>query len=129
MEYDKIDQSKPTKKETAHYLNMAEELQKLQAIMTEHWVDMSIPTAWHGLDARNPLPPEKQKVTLRIDRDLYQWFRKLGPGYQARINQVLRIYVDGVMSGKVARGHDGIKPVMDLERVRKEIDGGPDNGA
>jgi uncharacterized protein (DUF4415 family) len=40
------------------------------------------------------LPEPKQQITLRIDRDVLDFFRKLGRGYQSRINSVLRRYVD-----------------------------------
>jgi uncharacterized protein (DUF4415 family) len=36
----------------------------------------------------------KQIVTIRLDVDLLEWFKAAGPGYQTRINQVLREYMD-----------------------------------
>ena len=38
------------------------------------------------------LPPGKELVTLRLDRDVLDWYRKTGKGYQTRINAVLRAY-------------------------------------
>ena len=45
---------------------------------------------------RKGLKPVKPKalVTLRIDKDVLDWFRKQGRGYQTRINALLRAYVD-----------------------------------
>ena len=34
--------------------------------------------------------PLKMPVTLRLDADVLAWFKKLGRGYQTRINQALR---------------------------------------
>jgi uncharacterized protein (DUF4415 family) len=34
--------------------------------------------------------PVKQQVTLRLDRDVVERFRATGPGWQRRINDVLR---------------------------------------
>lgn len=34
--------------------------------------------------------PKKQRVTLRLDADVLEWFRRQGRGYQARINAILR---------------------------------------
>ena len=34
--------------------------------------------------------PIKKPVTLRLDTDVLAWFKKLGPGYQTRINRALR---------------------------------------
>lgn len=46
--------------------------------------------------ARRGLKPisRKTQVTLRLDADVLEWFRAQGPGYQTRINQLLRAYVD-----------------------------------
>ncbi len=38
--------------------------------------------------------PRKAQLTLRIDRDVVDWFRKLGPGYQTQINALLRAYME-----------------------------------
>jgi len=38
-------------------------------------------------------PPSKQLLSLRIDRDIVQWFRGTGKNYQTRMNAVLRSYV------------------------------------
>lgn len=37
----------------------------------------------------------KQIVTIRLDIDMLEWFKSAGPGYQTRVNQVLRDYMDG----------------------------------
>lgn len=42
--------------------------------------------------ARLRIPPGKQAVSLRIDRDVVAWFKRQGPGYQTRINAALREY-------------------------------------
>jgi len=34
--------------------------------------------------------PIKKPVTLRLDADVIAWFKAEGPGYQTRINRVLR---------------------------------------
>jgi uncharacterized protein (DUF4415 family) len=34
--------------------------------------------------------PRKERVTLRLDADVLDWFRRQGRGYQARINAILR---------------------------------------
>lgn len=38
--------------------------------------------------------PRKQQVTLRIDADVLDWFRRKGRGYQATINALLRAYME-----------------------------------
>lgn len=38
--------------------------------------------------------PGKQAVTMRLDSDVLEWFKKQGKGYQTRINQLLRKYME-----------------------------------
>lgn len=42
--------------------------------------------------ARVVLPPGKKPISLRIDRDVLEWYQKQGQGYQTRMNAVLRAY-------------------------------------
>ena len=41
-------------------------------------------------------------ITIRLDPAVYEWFRRPGPGYQTRINAVLRYYV---RTQKTKAGH------------------------
>jgi len=47
---------------------------------------------WTNLKVDWPQP--KQAISLRIDQDVLAWFRDGGPGYQTRMNAVLRAFVD-----------------------------------
>jgi uncharacterized protein (DUF4415 family) len=38
--------------------------------------------------------PPKKSVTIRYDEDIIKFFKSMGPGYQTRINDVLRAYVE-----------------------------------
>lgn len=38
--------------------------------------------------------PSKKLVSLRIDQDVLEWFRAQGSGYQTRMNQLLRAYME-----------------------------------
>ncbi len=40
-----------------------------------------------------PVRP-KTSISLRVDADVLQWFKAQGPGYQKRINAVLRAFKD-----------------------------------
>lgn len=40
------------------------------------------------------MPQPKATLNMRIDRDVLDWFRNTGRGYQTRINAILRSYVD-----------------------------------
>ncbi len=44
-------------------------------------------------DARVVYPDPKVPISVRIDRDVLEWFRRQGPKYQSRMNAVLRAYM------------------------------------
>ncbi|MEA2754916.1 MAG: hypothetical protein QOJ54_1205 [Aliidongia sp.] len=52
----------------------------------------SLPEGWEKT-AILGLPPGKAALKLRIDRDVLEWFRGTGKGYQTRMNNVLRAFV------------------------------------
>ena len=54
------------------------------------WKD--IPKDWYR-DAVPVYPEPKKLLSLRLDSDVVAWFRQQGPGYQTRMNAVLRAYM------------------------------------
>jgi uncharacterized protein (DUF4415 family) len=44
----------------------------------------------------SPPPPSREAISLRVDPDVLAYFRKDGPGYQTRINAVLRAYMEQI---------------------------------
>ena len=44
-------------------------------------------------EAELVLPVSKRAISLRVDEDVLEWFRSLGPRYQTRMNAVLRSYM------------------------------------
>ncbi len=52
---------------------------------------------------RRGLKPIRPKVqlTIRIDRDVLEWYRKQGRGYQTRIGRLLRAYMEAHQKGPV----------------------------
>ena len=39
------------------------------------------------------VPKPKVKITLRLDSEIFEWFKSKGKGYQTKINSVLKSYV------------------------------------
>jgi len=39
------------------------------------------------------LPEPKAPISIRVDRDVLDWFKGQGPGYQSRMNAVLKAYM------------------------------------
>ncbi len=49
------------------------------------------PEMWARGKVRDPQP--KEQIALRVDMDVLGWFKAQGPGYQTRMNMVLRMYM------------------------------------
>ena len=60
-------------------------------------------------------PPKKRTITIRVDSDVRGWFKRQGTGYQTRMNQVLRRYME------VA----GQQRARSAGRVRRQASGRP----
>jgi uncharacterized protein (DUF4415 family) len=60
-----------------------------------------LPADWASVEDRVPVKPYKDRVTIRVDREVLRWFRRLGPGYQTRMNAVLRAYWEAKREGLV----------------------------
>ena len=45
--------------------------------------------------------PRKRRISLRVDIEVIDWFKSKGPGYQTRINRILRRVM---MEGKKRTG-------------------------
>jgi uncharacterized protein (DUF4415 family) len=45
--------------------------------------------------------PRKRRISLRLDTEVFDWFKSKGPGYQTRINRILRRVM---MEGKKRTG-------------------------
>lgn len=98
------------------HTQMMYELEALQTDLFINWLDRSMPDKWKGMDLDDPVEPHKTRVTIRIDSDMLAWFRKLGPGYQKRLNRVLRVYWLSLLCGHI-KGYpsDNTLPRLNLE--------------
>jgi uncharacterized protein (DUF4415 family) len=65
---------------------------EIDAAVAAHpdWAELE-PIDWSKAEVVTP--PKKQAISIRLDQDLIDYFKAQGPGYQRRINAVLRSYV------------------------------------
>ena len=49
-------------------------------------------------NAKVVMPKKKEQISIKVDRDVLEYFRKDGPGYQTRMNAVLRSFVEAQRS-------------------------------
>ncbi|TKW65271.1 MAG: BrnA antitoxin family protein [Paracoccus denitrificans] len=115
-----------TRAETARRTNyhyMADAMRRLewdlhQRVLTEG----RIPDAWHEIAAEGAVP-RKERISIRLDGDVVKFFRDMGPGWQPRINEVLRSFMHARLAGllrgaetmdylkrRETEGFDGKKP-------------------
>jgi hypothetical protein len=64
-----------------------------------------IPGGWHGFEDV-PVRPRKAKTTVNFDADMVEWFRRLGEGWHARMNHVLRVFMLAVQSKEIHTDRD-----------------------
>mgnify|MGYP003573127609 FL=1 len=73
-----------------------ERLEQIEAIPDKEIDYTDIPETdeafWEKAELRMPQP--KKGVYLRLDQDLLDWLKRQGPGYQTRINAILRSYME-----------------------------------
>ena len=56
----------------------------------QEWTDDMFRRATRGPQ----IAPTKKQVTVRFDPDIIDWFKDQGPGYQSRMNDALRHYMN-----------------------------------
>jgi uncharacterized protein (DUF4415 family) len=47
------------------------------------------------------MPTRKATITMRVDADVLNWFKRQGKGYQSRMNAVLKMFVEAHKDQKV----------------------------
>ena len=79
-----------------------ERLEQIEAIPDKEIDYTDIPETdeafWEKAELRMPQP--KKGVYLRLDQDLLDWLKRQGPGYQTRINAILRSYMETHKAGR-----------------------------
>ncbi len=80
----------------------AKRLQEIDNIPDESIDTSDIPELddnfWEKAELLEPIA--KQAISLRVDSDVLEWFKKQGKGYQSLMNSVLRSYVEHQINKK-----------------------------
>jgi uncharacterized protein (DUF4415 family) len=53
---------------------------------------------WSRAEVGRFYRPPKKPVTLRLDQDVVEWLKSYGPGYQTRVNALLRHAMENTRS-------------------------------
>ncbi len=95
-------------RQRAHHYYMLDAMRRFEWDMHQRvWLNNRIPVEWHEISTRRE--SAKVRVTLRLDEDVVKWFRSMGPGYQPRMNDVLRSFMHARMAG-LLKGEETIEP-------------------
>lgn len=85
-----------TTKRQSRKSNSRTDLKKLKRMRDEDIDTSDIPelddSFWAQAVMGSPL--RKRLISLRLDSNVIDWFKKRGPNYQTRMNQVLSAYID-----------------------------------
>jgi uncharacterized protein (DUF4415 family) len=91
---------KRTRGEAKNVYYVVEAMQRLEYDLHTHLNHLRrIPLEWETIHRERTY--HKTRITMRVDRDVLKFFRSLGPGYQPRINDVLRAFMHARLSGLI----------------------------
>jgi uncharacterized protein (DUF4415 family) len=65
--------------------------------------DIPLKLDWSNAEIGKFYRPPKKSVTMRLDGDILDWLKGYGPGYQTRVNGLLRHAMRSSVGGKRAR--------------------------
>lgn len=104
-----------TKTERAHHFYMVDALRRFEYDMHHRIeLDRRIPNEWHDIASRREAA--KQKICFSVDADVVKWFKSMGPGYQPRMNDVLRAFMHAKLSG-LLRGDETLEPFRESVHI------------
>jgi uncharacterized protein (DUF4415 family) len=85
--YDNVVTAKPKKAKRKKLRRRPEKIGDLRASVEDDFLLLA--DGETGAEARWNRP-RKRRISLRVDVELVDWFKTKGPGYQTRINRILR---------------------------------------
>ena len=71
---------------------------------------------WEDQDKRDP---KRKKITISVDEDVLRFFKGLGPGYQPRMNRILRAFMHFRLA-KLIEGPDVTDYILKPDEVLEE---------
>lgn len=88
----------------------------------------NLPRGWDEIwEEQDKRDPKRVKITISLDDDVLRFFKGLGPGYQPRMNRVLRAFMHFRLA-KIIDGPDTTDYILKPEKVLEEFMLRPDWG-
>ena len=104
-----------TETQRKHHYYMGDAMRRLEwDIHNALFEARRIPKGWHDISTRREAG--STRVTIRLDADVVKFFKAMGPGYQPRINRVLRTFMHYRLAG-IIEGPDTTDYVLHPETL------------
>lgn len=116
-----LDPRKQTRRERIDTWKMVDAFRMVETDLHHRLLEMrTIPSDWHHIhERRRERHPKRARVTANFDADVVRFFKSLGPGYQWRMNEVLRAYMHGRLA-RIVEGPDTTDYILHPERIPAE---------
>lgn len=84
-----------TRKEREHLMYGMDAIDMMERDILQYAIDRKgIPRGWANIwHTRHKRDTKRTRCTVAFDADVVKFFKAIGPGYQARMNTVLRTYM------------------------------------
>ena len=104
-----------TRTQRTHHYYMGDAMRRLEWDLHNHLFEVRrIPEEWHEISTRREY--RKKRIGFSVDEDVVKWFKSMGPGYQSRMNDVLRAFMHAKLAGLI-NGEETIEPFRDHDKV------------
>ncbi|MFD1508983.1 BrnA antitoxin family protein [Lacimonas salitolerans] len=109
--------AKMTRKQTEYYGYMKTIMEQLEWDLHDTiWHSRRVPPAWAEI-ANTRYAGKKTRVTLLVEENVVRFFKSMGTGYQARMNEVLAAWMYARLSG-ILNGQDTVAEFLDNQGDR-----------
>ena len=107
-----------TKTERLNWMYGVDALEMFERdILDLMWDRKGCPREWHEIwEDKDRRDSKRIRVTISLDADVVKFFKAMGPGYQPRMNRVLRAFMH-MRLAKIIRGPDTTDYIMRPEEV------------
>ncbi len=116
-----LDPDKMTKPERLHWSYGVDALAMIEHDLHSRLMTTgALPGDWHHIwEDRDRRDVKRTRVTARLDADVVKFFKAMGPGYQHRMNRVLRAFMH-MRLAKLIEGPDTTDYILRPGEVLRE---------
>ncbi|SDY49412.1 BrnA antitoxin family protein [Citreimonas salinaria] len=110
-----------TKTERLNFMYGVDAMEMVERdLLNVMWTHKGCPRDWHAIaDDPDRRDGKRTRCTVAFDADVVRFFKAMGPGYQHRMNRVLRAFMHFRLA-KVIEGPDTSDYIMRPEEVEKK---------